>query len=337
MRNTSTVAILMPVYNSEKYLKQAIESILNQTFREFVFYIYNDGSTDDSEKIILSCNDSRIKYINNEVNKGLIYTLNKGIETVEADYLIRMDADDISHPSRIETQINFMNAHPQVIVSGCQAKYFGASSAKTNYPLTNKAIKAHLLFSNVMIHPSVIIRLKRIKEKALNYNPDFLHSEDYEFWWKCSKHGELGNVDEVLLNYRLEGQNITTLNWHTRNERLKKVFGLFLSDLKIEQTETNLNLHLQLSNNTEKISSIKDLKNYTELLILQNKVQKIFDEQELKSVIQSNLKNLFYKIVDEKPMKVISYWINTHLFSLSQLRYLAGRMLKGNNSQKSNS
>ena len=107
------ITVLMPVYNGEKYLRPAIESILNQTFSDFEFLIINDGSTDNSESIILSYKDERIRYVKNENNLKLIKTLNKGIDLARGKYIARMDADDISLPTRLEREIEYMESHPE--------------------------------------------------------------------------------------------------------------------------------------------------------------------------------------------------------------------------------
>ena len=114
MNNLPLITVLMPVYNGEKYLQQAIESILKQTFTDFEFLIINDGSTDNSENIILSYDDSRIRYIKNEENLRLIRTLNKGIELAKGKYIARMDCDDISLPYRFEKQLKEFQNNPHL-------------------------------------------------------------------------------------------------------------------------------------------------------------------------------------------------------------------------------
>src|SRR5580698_9685158 len=110
--NNPKVTVLMPVYNGEKYIKEALESILQQTFIDFEFLIINDGSTDNSVSIIKSFNDNRIRLIHNEKNSGLVYSLNKGIGLSNGEYIARMDCDDVSIPERLEKQVGFLNSNP---------------------------------------------------------------------------------------------------------------------------------------------------------------------------------------------------------------------------------
>src|SRR5688500_8514963 len=107
------VSVLMPVYNAEAYVSEAIQSILQQTYKNFEFLIINDGSTDNSEKLINTFSDSRIRYIRNSENIKLVATLNKGIDLSVGKYLVRMDADDISLPERLQKQVDFMETHPE--------------------------------------------------------------------------------------------------------------------------------------------------------------------------------------------------------------------------------
>lgn len=129
-----TVSVLMPVYNGAKYLHEAVKSILDQTYADFEFLIVNDGSTDDSEKIILSFKDPRIVIIKNEINIGLINSLNKGLTIAKGKYIARMDADDVAMPQRLELQVKEFNTNPNAIVIGTD--YFLLTDTKTSHKKT---------------------------------------------------------------------------------------------------------------------------------------------------------------------------------------------------------
>ena len=127
------VTVLMPVYNARFYLSKAISSIINQTFKDFEFLIFNDGSTDNSADIIYSYNDRRIRFFNSEQNFGYVYHLNYGIEIAKGEYIARMDADDISFPTRLEKQVAFMDKNPEVGVCGTWFKIYG-TNRKIRHP-----------------------------------------------------------------------------------------------------------------------------------------------------------------------------------------------------------
>lgn len=206
MKNPSEfeVTVLMPVYNAEKYLSEAIESILNQTFTRFEFLIINDGSTDNSEKIIRKYNDPRIKYIRNEKNIQLISTLNKGIRLAKGKYIIRMDADDISVKNRIEKQVAYMEKHPEVGVCGSFIQVFGENvkSYISKRPEKDMNIRASLLTRNALGHPNVIIRKSVIISNDIFYNISHYRMEDWGLWVSLMPVCKFHNIQEVLLYYR---------------------------------------------------------------------------------------------------------------------------------------
>ncbi|MDR0427020.1 MAG: glycosyltransferase [Dysgonamonadaceae bacterium] len=161
------VSVLMPVFNAEKYLNTAIDSILNQTYPDFELVIINDGSTDQSEQIILSYKDERISYHINPANEGLVNTLNKGIAFCSGKYIARMDADDISLPGRFEKQIRFLEKNPDVVmVGGYMDKINEKGKRKTKYnkAVPNHLIKDRLFFGNYFAHSSMMIRKDILKE-----------------------------------------------------------------------------------------------------------------------------------------------------------------------------
>lgn len=200
------ISVIMPVYNGEKYLKEAIDSILNQTFTNFEFIIINDGSIDRTEEIILSYTDSRIIYIKNETNLQIVESLNKGISIAKGKYIARMDSDDISLPTRLEKQYLFMEAHKKIDVSGTWAKTFGKSDYVLR-PLTdNCEIKAKLFFDSPFIHPSVMFKASSLSH--FRYTKHYNKAEDYGLWVEMSSTATFGNLPEVLLMYRLH-QNQT--------------------------------------------------------------------------------------------------------------------------------
>ncbi|WP_461638815.1 glycosyltransferase family 2 protein [Labilibaculum euxinus] len=204
-------SVLMPVYNGEKYLRDAINSILNQTFKDYEFLIINDGSTDCSEEIVLSYSDPRIRYIKNLENLKLVKTLNKGLDLCQGEYIARMDADDIALPTKLEKQIAYLDTHPEVIVCGTQIERFGLNKCKKKkiswIRTNNEEIKAQLLLSSCFAHPTVVIRSSVIKEFNFKYDANYEHMEDYKMWADLAKIGNFYNIPESLLRYRLtEGQ-----------------------------------------------------------------------------------------------------------------------------------
>ena len=224
--NNPRVTILMPVYNGERYLVDAIESILNQTYTDFEFLIINDGSADKSVSIIESYNDNRIRLIHNEKNLGLIASLNKGIALAKGEYLARMDSDDISVPQRLEKQVQFLDAHPDVSVVASHIRFMNADGEETGYwdndMSTNSwaDIYAALPKHDCIAHPAVVIR-KSVICKYL-YRSAQKHIEDWDLWLRMVSDGlKIEKINEVLLKYRVHFESVT-MNQNTGKLSQKK-------------------------------------------------------------------------------------------------------------------
>lgn len=203
------VSVLMPVYNGERYLREAIDSILKQTLRDFEFIIVDDGSTDSSPDIIASYSDPRIRMLRNAVNCGLVASLNRAIEVATTPFLARMDSDDISLPDRLLEQLRFMQANSDVAASGTWAIEIDADGkqlALRTAP-TGEEVAHEFWRPSPLIHPTAIIRRSHLGE--LRYDPRALHAEDYDLWLRLANKHPLQNLPRALLLYRVHGSSIT--------------------------------------------------------------------------------------------------------------------------------
>ena len=200
----------MAVYNSGKYLKEAIVSMLSQTFRDFEFIIINDGSTDNSLEILRSFSDTRIKIINHD-HKGLSASLNIGLQVAEGEYIARMDADDISNPERLEKQFKFMTENKECVLSGSNIQLMkedGTILITTKIKTNWEDIKLDL-FNIQLPHPTAMYK-KDIALKCGGYFEKIKHHfEDIILWNKMAEFGEIRNLEDVLLKYRLTRESIS--------------------------------------------------------------------------------------------------------------------------------
>lgn len=206
------VSVVMPAYNAEKYIGEAIDSILNQTFTDFEFIIINDGSTDRTEEIIQSYSDSRIVYLRNEQNRGISDTLNRGLDTANGEYIARMDSDDISLSERLSKQVKYMDKHLEIGVLGVATIEFGEGIKKEEkqYCISDpKDAKAGLFFSTCLAHPTVMIRASVLNKNKLRYESAYDGMEDYLLWWKIAHYTELCVLDEALFKYRIHQKQVT--------------------------------------------------------------------------------------------------------------------------------
>lgn len=211
--NTPTISVLLPVYNSSKYLKFSIESMLAQTFSDFELIIINDGSTDESDNIIRSFKDKRIVYYISNYNQGLIRILNFGISVAKGEWIARMDADDIALPERFEEQLNYAENNAIEIVA-TKIKLIddlgfpiGSWPEDSNHTSSDQ-IENRLPQSNCIAHPSILIRTTILKKYGYSLNQK--NSEDWDLWLRLISDGyKIGKIDKELLLYRIHAESIT--------------------------------------------------------------------------------------------------------------------------------
>lgn len=225
------VSIIMTAYNEEKYIAEAIESILSQTYQSFELLIINDGSKDRTEEIILSFNDSRIKYIKNEINLKLIASLNKGLGLANGKYIARMDADDICLPERLQKQIYFMENHPEIGISGAQLIVFGSEDSTMNYPIEHEDLLLRLLVTSCFPNNLVIFRKAIMDQHHLRFPEGYLHAEDYKFWtqWLFITKGY--NLNNYLVKYRFHGASVSQAHKQVQRETRNKIRKEYLQKL----------------------------------------------------------------------------------------------------------
>jgi glycosyltransferase involved in cell wall biosynthesis len=212
--NSPSISVLLPAYNSEAFIAEAVKSLLNQTWPDFELIIINDGSADRTEEIILSFSDPRIHYHRNEKNSGLIYTLNKAIDLSRGEYIARMDADDICLPERLYCQKKFLDQHTEISVAASTILFIDGTGKETgNWELDKKTvlpaqIKKTMPYENCIAHPSVMIRANVLRE--FRYKSYQENIEDYDLWLRLLNRGYvIGKTETPLLYYRVHDTSIT--------------------------------------------------------------------------------------------------------------------------------
>ncbi|MES2308291.1 MAG: glycosyltransferase family 2 protein [Verrucomicrobiota bacterium] len=197
------LTVILPVYNAELYLKECLESLKAQSFRDFEVLIFDDASTDRSHGILMAFDDPRFHVERSRQNQGYAVYLNQGIEKARGRYIARMDADDICYLDRFQKQIDFLEKNPHAGICGTAYEVFGDADTKVfQKPLTNEAIRWMCLFDNPFQHPTVMIRRSLLVDHSLRYNEDLMPTEDYELWSRLLQVTEGANLPEPLLRYR---------------------------------------------------------------------------------------------------------------------------------------
>jgi glycosyltransferase involved in cell wall biosynthesis len=204
------VSVVMPVYNGERYLRPAIDSILNQTFADFEFLIVDDASTDGTKEILESYSDKRIQVLTNETTQGISFSRNRGILAARGEFLAQMDADDVSRPRRFERQVEFLRQNPDVGLCGTWALQITAEGKLLRdwSPICDTRLYPHqFLFHCHIVNPSVMGRTRVFQENL--YDPAYDMAEDYEFWTRLADKTRICNIEELLLYYRVQKESVS--------------------------------------------------------------------------------------------------------------------------------
>ena len=238
------VTVLMPVYNGEQYLREAIESVLKQTYTDFEFLIINDGSTDESVEIIDSYHDPRIRLVHNKKNLKLIATLNKGLDLARGKYIARMDCDDVCLPERLSRQVSLLQENPDVGVCGTSVKTTGEPEERIfKYPTKDETIRCQLIFESPFAHPTVMFRRDLILKFGIYFSQENIHAEDYDFWVRLSRYCKFANLEEALLLYRIHPESVCSLNQEAQETSADAIRLRQIHELGIEPTKEELFIH----------------------------------------------------------------------------------------------
>lgn len=241
---TPQISIILPAYNAEQYLSVAIESILRQTFYDFEFIIINDGSSDNTENIILSYKDPRIRFIKNEQNLKLIKTLNKGIDLARGKYIARMDADDIALPTMLEECFKFFENHPEysiVAPSVYNMDNEGKTYKKGAECYSPDILPYILLFENVVTHPGIMLKADVLKKYKYEDSGLVEHFEDHDCWNRIlADYNKIYVLPQRLLLYRINKSGINSLHYSDRNSNFRERQKYWIK----EYTSINFNVSL---------------------------------------------------------------------------------------------
>lgn len=279
------ISVLMPVYNAQKYLGEAIDSIINQSYKNWELILINDGSDDGSEAIIKSYEDTRIKYLKNDFNIGLINTLNKGLEFCSGKYIARMDADDIALKDRLAHQYKFLESNPAYGMCGGDALVIdnnGKETGRIKNVYSNNLLKINLLFSVPFVHPCMMVR-REVFER-FKYDMEFKHVEDYDLWCRIASEWKVANLPHNLLKYRWHNTNVSVLNETYQAELKNFIIRRELKQIGLEPSEDELYYHtitFQLYSKGSKLNvsveNMEGIKSWFSKLIRRNREVKVYD------------------------------------------------------------
>lgn len=212
------VSVIMPLYNAEKHLRGALESVIAQTFTDYELIVIDDCSTDGTAAILDTFDDPRIQRLRNERNLGIVGALNRGLDVARGVYIARMDGDDLAYPERFAAQVAYLDAHPEVGLLGTKYVhiddqgayvYEGVEAPPPPEPSSRGYLRWSLLWMTTIQHPTAVIRRSVIEDHGLRYDPAFFTAEDYELWARIGQVSVVERLPQVYLQYRVNPDGIS--------------------------------------------------------------------------------------------------------------------------------
>ena len=304
--NNPEISVIMPVYNGDKFLIKSIKSILNQTFKNFEFIIINDGSSDNSLKIIESFDDRRIKFFNNLENRGISFTLNKGLKVAKGKYIARQDQDDISLPDRLTLQLEYIRecnidlVDTNLIFIDENDHY--VQDYEKRYFTPNETL-GHLFFYEIN-HSSIMCKSSLFKKYNIKYRKR--PTEDFDLFIRLAKAGmKAGRIDKILIKQRKHPDSMCGSNWNIIKKDIDLMRIELVKDLKIKPTDYEKKLHIaSVEQNTSTLDQyhFKELLDWANKMVKANKLEKIYNDKYFKEQLYLRL----IRLIKMKKRKSIS-------------------------------
>lgn len=287
MKYTVDITVLIALYNSEKYIKQTIESLTNQTFKNFEILIINDASTDNSIDVVNSINDERIRLLHNDTNQGICLTRQRGIEEAKGKYIAILDADDLAMPNRLEKQFLFLENNPEIVLYGTNAHFIDENDAAIdhvhNLNCDPDLIKIMLLFANQFINSSVLCR-RDVMLNVGGYKKPI--AEDYDLFVRIAENYKTANLNEKLVAYRMHSGSDSRTKKDLYAIAEKEILAYQYKKLNIDKTLEYIPYLLFHKNN--KSINKKDIFPFFNTILKYNNSLKIYDK--------TLFENIFFKI-----------------------------------------
>lgn len=288
------ISVILPVYNCEEFLPEAIESILTQSFIDFEFLIIDDGSTDHTQDVIkkYASKDHRIQAILNNYNIGIALSLNIGLANSRSPLIARMDADDVALPDRLSCQYDFMQTHPEVSVCGSALQLYENTNIIWRPPRSHEEIITSMLFENCLFHPTILFRKDVILKSVGGYRSQFSGAEDYDLWQRLSKLPSINfsNIQDILLLYRSH-PNTNRAEYKIKQQELSNLIRLRnLKRLNLIPNKYELSCHDIISYPSHAWSSppsLKDCNIWLDRIESANKKYKVFSDHNLKKELET--------------------------------------------------
>jgi len=314
----------MPVYNSARYIADAVESLLSQSFTDFELIIIDDASTDGSANVLKYFRDDRIKILSNSKNRGIVFSRNRGLAEARGRFIAQFDSDDVAQPEKYEKQIDFLNRNPEFGMVGSWVRMIDSEGQlmkeKWKLPAKPELIPAIMLFRNYFVQSTIVVRKEAIPEGGYRIGYDVV--EDYKMWVEIAGNFKVWNLPEYLVNYRVHSLSATNNNSTRLQKQNQIIFNDLFKELKIDLNDKNFETHLHVKQNDliRDIKVLKQIEGHLKLLVTQNRKVNVYNESAMTKVVFNRwLKCCFHS--RNAGLKVFS------LFLFSSITWAKLRML----------
>lgn len=308
------VSVLFPNYNNGPYLKEALDSIFNQSFEDFIIYFVDDCSTDNSLEIAKSYQDERLIILEKDKNSGIVDTMNLGLDKIETEYFIRMDGDDISVPNRFKTLVDFMDEHPDIGVCSSFIKTFGKVNQTIAYEADPDLNKANLIFCHSIGHASSIFRTSVFKENQIKYEDKFWRMEDYLLFYTLKSFTNTTSIPDELYLYRREDYNYNQEIFDKKSKEFERFYSMIFKELNFDG---NVKTHLELGGRQDLSQKYAVYKKHVMDLLNSNRQNKLFPPQALEKVLNGFLEKAVFRLIDQRQINIFA--LIPHFFKIDGL------------------
>lgn len=293
------VTVLMPTYNVAPYVREAIDSVLQQTYHDFELLIIDDCSTDNTVEVVRNIDDPRIHIVQNEKNVGLAENLNRGLSHITTEYVARMDGDDIAEPFWLEREVTILDSHPEIGICSGGFERFGTVKSLVRFPERHEDCMANMLFECSVIVPT--FRMSLYRNHGLRYSTEAFPAEDYRFWAECLRVTKIYNIQETLFHYRMHPTQICAARREEQQHKVAQVRLYMLEWLSEDFTEEEKTYYTGqfMAPQIASKQDYQERKAFCRKMIEKNRNVGHFDEEALRRRLDKHLTlTLYSTIVD---------------------------------------
>lgn len=317
------ITVAIPLFNKAPFIRETIYSVLEQSHSDFELIIIDDGSTDGSQEVVRQIEDKRIRFIQNERNLGTAAIANKLMEFAESKYVVRIDADDIMMPNRIQLQLDYMEKNPEIVVSSGSLQCFGEDQSIWTWPETHDQLWSAILFRSPIVQGASIINSEHWKRNNFLYDENGPNTaEDWLMWYKVARKAKIGNSKEVLIKYRVGPQNISQNSTEQYYKGRKYLFNYMFNDLNLPQE--NIDIHFltrpYFLKEPDK-NEIRKFYNWLKYLREYNDSNLVFDKHYFNQELENRWNKLYHHLFKFGRKKALQFLSINKWVSINQLKY----------------